>query len=101
MEIEVRNGVIYHGMSRVGYAVTHDDGFAYFWPPDRGGAYTSAHLRAVADLLDEMNAAWQETVDAYFDAPAGDAIGGPCPKCPDFSEGCSRRGCCMLEDAQP
>lgn len=35
-----------------------------------------------------------------FDAgrlvPFGDACGGPCPKCPNFSEGCSRTGECKL-----
>ena len=29
--------------------------------------------------------------------PYGDAIGGPCPDCPDFHEGCSRRGCCAIK----
>lgn len=38
-----------------------EDGFKYFWPEAKEvhGAWGAGVLRAIADLLDEMNAPWE------------------------------------------
>lgn len=42
------------------------DGFYYFWPKQHSGHYAAWHLRAIADELDEKNAAWQKHIEEEF-----------------------------------
>jgi len=41
---------------------TGPDGFVDFWPDPYGGAYTSTHLRMIADILDTANAEWMSLI---------------------------------------
>jgi hypothetical protein len=39
------------------------DGYFYFWPEDNNGAWSSYHLRELADKMDEINKQWDEQVE--------------------------------------
>jgi hypothetical protein len=43
--------------------ITDVDGFVYYWPKGSSGHYAAWMLRAIADELDQRNAAWQEIID--------------------------------------
>lgn len=47
--------------------VTFDDGFVYYWPQAFRGAYSSQHLKVIADELDRRNAAWEKDIKEYFE----------------------------------
>lgn len=43
--------------------VTNDDGYqVLFWPTEIRGYHTACELRILADILDDRNMAWDETV---------------------------------------
>ena len=43
--------------------VTGDDGFIYYWPDTKNGAYSAWMLRTLADELDKQNEDWQRIID--------------------------------------
>jgi hypothetical protein len=54
-----------------------EDGFKYFWPEAKSshGAWSAHILRAIADLLDEMNAPWiAELTEALSGVGGGGGI---------------------------
>ena len=51
----------------LGEILAKEDGFYDFWPELRGGYWEAHVLRAIADLLDEKNKPWQESIDKYFE----------------------------------
>ena len=42
------------------------DGFYCFWPSPNSGSYGAWVLRAIADALDEKNAAWGKHIEEEF-----------------------------------
>jgi len=50
----------------VGSLVMDVDGYFYFWPVDNNGAWSSYHLREVANKLDEINKEWHQQVEKEF-----------------------------------
>jgi len=50
----------------VGSLVMGVDGYFYFWPVDNNGAWSSYHLREVANKLDEINKEWHQQVEKEF-----------------------------------
>lgn len=46
-----------------------EDGYYYFFPERNVGAISSHELRILADILDDMNKEWNETVETYFNVP--------------------------------
>jgi len=50
----------------VGSLVMDVDGYFYFWPIDNNGAWSSYHLREVANKLDEINKEWHQQVEKEF-----------------------------------
>jgi hypothetical protein len=47
----------------VGDLIMDVDGHFYFWPEDNNGAWSSYHLRELADKMDEINKQWDEQVE--------------------------------------
>jgi len=47
----------------VGSLVMDVDGYFYFWPVDNNGAWSSYHLKEVANKLDEINKQWNEQLE--------------------------------------
>ncbi len=48
-----------------------EDGYQYYWPsrnPEHIGALSASVLRELADELDRLNADWDATLEAYFEA---------------------------------
>jgi len=45
---------------------TLDDGFVYYWPSHRNGAFSADNLRKLADELDRRNALWEKGIEDYF-----------------------------------
>jgi hypothetical protein len=39
-----------------------DDGYLYYWPSSKEGCWASHPMRAIADLLDHLNAPWDEQI---------------------------------------
>lgn len=50
-----------------------EDGFKYFWPEAKEvhGAWSADALRAIADLLDEINAPWMAELAEDFSPTEG------------------------------
>jgi hypothetical protein len=42
-----------------------DDGFYFYWPT-ASGAWPSWIMRKIADKIDELDAPWKASIDAYF-----------------------------------
>jgi len=47
----------------IGELLMDVDGYFYFWPEDNNGAWSSYHLREVANKLDELNKEWDKQVE--------------------------------------
>lgn len=77
-----KNVVIHETIGpRLGEVVMLEDGFHYFWRDDdrQCGAESSYVLRAIADMLDELNTPWEREINDYFaDQEAAEAA--PAPK---------------------
>lgn len=55
--------VLYENGVHLGDVVMDVDGYRYFWPDMSRGGHWGAHvLREIADLLDELNEAWDAEV---------------------------------------
>ena len=53
----------------LGEAIMDVDGYFYFWYNKELTGFTQAWvLRAIADLLDEINKPWDEKINEYFEA---------------------------------
>lgn len=62
-----------------GYSVTYyngvdmgtfeygDDGYLYYWPAKREGCWSAEPMREIADLLDHLNAPWDEQINREFE----------------------------------
>lgn len=59
-ELFADNGV------KLGEVFPKEDGYNDFWPELRGGYWPAHMLRAIADLLDELNREWHAKVTAEF-----------------------------------
>ena len=56
-----------HNDKKIGEVFSKEDGFYDFWPDDALHGYWPAYmLRAIADLLDEMNEPYQKELDTFF-----------------------------------
>mgnify|MGYP006267590761 CR=1 FL=1 len=55
--IVTRNGKL------IGELLMDVDGYFYFWSEDSNGAWSSHHLREVANKLDELNKEWDKQVE--------------------------------------
>jgi hypothetical protein len=44
---------------------TLEDGYKYYWVKGKG-ALSASQLRAIADMLDELNKDWNDKVNEYF-----------------------------------
>jgi hypothetical protein len=44
-----------------------DDGYFVYWPTENLGAYSSSHLREIADELDRRNKPWDDFITEYFE----------------------------------
>jgi hypothetical protein len=47
----------------IGDLIMDVDGHFYFWPEDNNGAWSSYHLKELADKMDEINKSWDEQVE--------------------------------------
>ena len=63
----VEEKLFYENGKHIGDIAKDVDGYYYWWPLTRTGAWQAYALREIADLLDEMNADWDAEVQAYFE----------------------------------
>ena len=65
--------IFYENGAYLGDVFALEDGFKYFWPntEGRGGAWSAHAMRAIADLLDEMNAQWEAELAKAFSEVKG------------------------------
>ena len=47
----------------IGELLMDVDGYFYFWSEDNNGAWSSYHLRELANKLDALNKQWDEQVE--------------------------------------
>jgi len=61
------NLIFYNGVY-MGEVLKDDDGFYKYWPVQRAGYWDSPPLRAIADLLDHLNAEWDAQIQRNLGA---------------------------------
>jgi len=61
-EISPGSSRIMFGKKRIGEALMLEDGYYYFLPLPEHGTLAPYTLRAIAELLDELNKDWDEEV---------------------------------------
>jgi hypothetical protein len=54
--------LFYENGVKLGQVLAKEDGFYDFWPELNGGYWPAHMLRAIADMLDEMNYTWEQTI---------------------------------------
>lgn len=78
LTITSENTVITQGDKILGELIAGDDGYYLFFPDEmcKGGGFTADNFRQIANLIDEKNKKWDNTVkqsmraDAFFYWPA-------------------------------
>ncbi len=60
LEVKVESGKV------IGLFIMDIDGFYYFEPSEGRGYYAAHNLREIANLLDEKNKPYRESIDKYF-----------------------------------
>ena len=65
---DYRYNLFYCNGVQVGEILMKEDGFFDWWPEQRGGYLPSHFLRAVAEILDEMNAPYEAELERFFEA---------------------------------
>lgn len=68
VRLEEKTGKLYfeNGVY-LGEILMKEDGFYDFYPELKGGYWDSALLHEIANLLDKMNAPWEEEINRYFE----------------------------------
>jgi len=68
VDVEYGSKKLYFAMNDVfmGDVLMKEDGYYDFWPELRGGYWDSYSLRAIADMLDELNKDWHDSVQEFF-----------------------------------
>lgn len=56
------NDLFFQNGVKMGQILRKEDGFYDFWPELRGGYWPAYVLRAIADMLDDMNKEWHEQI---------------------------------------
>jgi len=57
-----KHTVAYKNSIAVGTLEKDVDGYYKFWPTNQPGCWVSSQMRAIADLLDHINAEWDEQI---------------------------------------
>ena len=52
--------VVYYNGVDMGTLEYGDDGYLYYWPSIKSGCWNAEPMREIADLLDQLNAPWDE-----------------------------------------
>ena len=68
--LSLRDSKLYYAENDVylGDIIAKEDGYYDFWPDLKGGYWSAYVLRAIADLLDDMNASWDKEINDYFNS---------------------------------
>lgn len=60
-QVNSTNGVL------MGDIMVDNDGFYYFWPDLRQGAWSASFLLELSYKIDVLNKPWEEELNRYFD----------------------------------